>query len=232
MKRFIILIVSLLALLFGNGFYYVFFGQHKSMAKLEGGAELNLYEKCSIYTMHVALWTLGWPFSPQAARECFMLHFPQKDTVSIGMHLSSPRIESAVASLKDRPIGSSVKVSWDGYDAYSLASPEHKAAIAVNPCRIVKEWQESFMYSCSVYSSMQYPLKSNTVITLGSIRIPLQEGLFRYLQDKGWLSCFTARYRVGNYAELPLRPQVDQANFRPINHLSPVDLIERLKESV
>ena len=125
MKRFIILIVSLLALLFGNGFYYVFFGQHKSMAKLESGSELNLYEKCSIYTMHVALWTLGWPLSPQAARECFMLHFPQKDTVSIGMHLSSPRIESAVASLKDRPIGSSVKVSWDGYDAYSLASPDH-----------------------------------------------------------------------------------------------------------
>ena len=53
MKRFIILIVSLLALLFGNGFYYVFFGQHKSMAKLEGGSELNLYEKCSIYTSNI-----------------------------------------------------------------------------------------------------------------------------------------------------------------------------------
>lgn len=200
-KRIIITVISLLAIVFGNGCYYVFRGQIKSMAKLERGAELNLYEKCSIYTMHIALWSLGWPMSPQAARECFMLHFPQKDTVFIDMHLNSPRIESAVASLKKRPVGSSVRVAWNGADAYSLASPEHKAAIAVNPCRVVKEWQESYMYTCSVYSLMQYPRKSNTVFTLGSIRIPVQEGLFRYLQDKGWLSCFTARYQVGNNAE-------------------------------
>ena len=103
--------------------------------------------------------------------------------------------------MKERPVGSSVRVSWDGADAYSLASPEHRSAIAVNPCRVVKEWQESYMYTCSVYSSMQYPRKSNTVFTLGPIRIPVQEGLFRYLQDKGWLSCFTARYQVGNDAE-------------------------------
>jgi len=200
-KRIILIAILLLALVVGNGCYYVFRGQNKSMEKLEQGDELNLYEKCSIYTMHIALWTLGWPLSPQAARECFMLHFPQKDTVSINMHLSCPRIEYAMASLKERPVGSSVTVSWNGPDAYSLASQEHKAAIAVNPCRIVKEWQESYMYTCIVYSSMQYPKKSNTVFTLGSIRIHVQEGLFRYLQDKGWLSCFTARYRIGNDAE-------------------------------
>ena len=200
-KRIIITVISLLAIVFGNGCYYVFRGQQRSMAKLERGAGLNLYEKCSIYTMHVALWSLGWPLSPQAARECFMLHFPQKDTVFIDMHLKSPRIESAVVSLKERPVGSSVRVVWNGADAYSLASPEHKAAIAVNPCRVVKEWQESYMYTCGVYSSMQYPRSSNTVFTLGNIRIPVQEGLFRYLQDKGWLSCFTAKYKVGNDAE-------------------------------
>lgn len=200
-KRIIIITLSLLAIVVGNGCFYVFRGQNRSMEKLQRGAELNLYEKCSIYTMHIGLWALGWPMSPQAARECFMLHFPQKDTVSIRMRLSSPRIEAAVASLKEQPVGASARVSWNGAEAYSLASPEHKAAIAVNPCRIVKDWQESYFYDCSVYSSMQYPKHSNTVFTLGSIRIPVQEGLFRYLQDRGWLSCFTARYRVGNDAE-------------------------------
>ena len=48
---------------------------------------------------------------------------------------------------------------------------------------------------------MQYPIQSSTVFTIGSVRIPVQEGLFRYLQDKGWLSYFTARYRVGNFVE-------------------------------
>ena len=200
-RRIIISFLTALALLFANGCYYVFRGQDKSMEKLQRGMELNLYEKCTIYTMHIALWTLGWPLSPQAARECFMLHFPQRDTVSIEMHLSSPRIKEAVASLRDKPLGSSVAVSWNGNEAYSLASPEHKAAIAVNPCRIVKEWQESYLYTCSVYSSMQYPKRSDTVFTLGRIRIPVQEGLFRYLQDREWLSCFTARYRVGNDAK-------------------------------
>ena len=130
-----------------------------------------------------------------------MLHFPYKDTVNIKMNLSSPRIEAAIRSLKDKPVGASVTIAWDGNEAYSLASPEHKAAIAVNPCRVVKERQEGYMYSCSVYSPMLYPKQSNTRITIGAVRIPLQEGLFRHLQDKGWLSQFTARYHVGNYSE-------------------------------
>ena len=199
-KRILITFLSLLALILANGCYYVFRGQQVSADKLHRGMELNLYEKCSIYTMHVALWMLGWPMSPQAATECFMLHFPQKDTVTIGMDLCSPKVDAAVRILKGQPIGSSVMVSWDGSEAYSLANPEHRAAIAVNPCRVVKEWEEACLYTCSVYSSMQYPIQASTVFTIGSVRIHVQEGLFRYLQDKGWLSCFTARYRVGNYA--------------------------------
>ena len=183
-------------LLFGNGCYYVFSGQNRSAEKLRQGKDLNLYEMFSIYTMHVALWSLGWPMSPQAARECFMLHFPQNDTVSLKMNLSSPRMKAAVQSLKDRAIGSSVKLVWNGNEAYSLKNAEHKTAIAVNPCQIVKDWQEGDLYTCSVYSLMQYPKQSNTVITVGLFRINIQEGLFRYLQDKGWLSCFVARYHI------------------------------------
>lgn len=200
-KKILFALIALLILLFGNGCYYVFSGQNRSAEKLRQGKDLNLYEKCSIYTMHIALWSLGWPMSPQAARECFMLHFPQKDTVSLRMDLSSPRISAAVRSLKDKAVGSSVGLTWNGNEAYSLENAEHIVAIAVNPCRIVKEWQEGHLYTCYVYSVMQYPKQSNTVITVGSFRIHIQEGLFRYLQDKRWLSCFVARYRIGNYAE-------------------------------
>ena len=201
-KKILLSFLLLLTIIFANGCFYVFIGQDKSMKKLRNGKELNLYEKCSIYSMHVGLWTLGWPMSPQAARECFMLHFPQKDTVSIKMEFSSPRIEAVVRALKDCPIGSSTSISWNGNEAYSFANPEHKVAIAVNPCRVVKEWQEGYLYECSVYSLMQYPKQSSTVISIGAIRIPIQEGLFRYLQDDGWLSCFLARYHIGSYDEV------------------------------
>lgn len=200
-KRLIYSALALLILVFGNGSYYVFHGQDISVKKLKEGKDLNFYEKCSIYSMHVALWCFGWPISPQAARECFMLHLPQKDTVTIRKKLSSPKIEAAVGSLKDRPVGSFEHLAWNGDEAYSLSSPEHEVAIAVNPCRIEKECQNNSIDVCHLYSKMQYPKQSKTVFRIGAIRIPIQEGLFRYLQDKGWLSCFTARYKVGDYSE-------------------------------
>ena len=167
-KRIICGIVVVLTLLFGNGCYYVFYGQNLSTKKLLEGRELIFYEMCSIYTIHTALWSLSWPLSPQAARECFLLHFSQKDIVTIRMNLSSPKIEAIVRSLKDRQFGSYESLARNGNEAYSLSSPEHKVAIAVNPCRVEKE---------------------------------LQESLLRYLQDKGWPSCFTARYRVRNNSD-------------------------------
>ena len=194
-RKLLFALLTLMILLLVNGFYYVFHGQDLSARKLSQGKELNLYEKCSIYSMHVALWTLGWPLSPQAARECLMLHFPQKDTVSMKMALTSPRLEKAMHSLVDKPIGASVEVSWDGNKAYSLSNPEHKVAIAVNPCRIEKRIREGNSCGFDIYSTMLYPKRSNTVITIGAIRIPIQEGLFRYLQEEGWLSRFTAVYR-------------------------------------
>ncbi len=68
----------IIALLFANGCYYVFNGQHKSMKKLQQGKELNLYECCSIYSMHTAIWMFGWIVSPEAAEQAFLMCFPVK----------------------------------------------------------------------------------------------------------------------------------------------------------
>lgn len=72
-------LLALAAIVFVNGAYFVFCHQDKSMAKIRQGEELNLYECCSIYTMHMALWLFAWPLSPEAARKCFLLHFPHED---------------------------------------------------------------------------------------------------------------------------------------------------------
>ena len=43
------------------------------MAKLEQGRELNLYECCSIYTMHLAVWILGRPGYPEASHLAYLM---------------------------------------------------------------------------------------------------------------------------------------------------------------
>ena len=187
--------------------YYVLIGQKSSSVKLSKGEELSLYECMSIYQMHIAVWSLGWPLSPEAARECFMLHLPiRKDTVIVRGKIDSPKIRKAASSLKHD--GQSVYVAWNGARDYALRSPEHRAAIAVNPCYVkrvgnMKENgnghaenndENSSGILFEITSSMQYPKWSETVFNLGFCSITAQEGLFRYLQDKGWLSCFVAKY--------------------------------------
>ena len=184
-----IALIGLLCLVFAvliNGCYYVFWGQEKSMKKLQNSQDLNFYECCSVYTMHMALWIFGWPLSPEAAKECFLLHFPQKDTVEFEITnaiYNSPKIE--------------------------LNSPEHRAAIALNPCKITRvetpEWLTEYnrkLYDVKITSPMIYPKHSRTEFNLGKVTIIVHEGLFRYLQDRGWLSKYIAEYNATNWSVL------------------------------
>lgn len=171
-------LLGLFVVVFANGCCYVFLGgQDRSMAKIRQGGCLNVYECCSVYTMQMAMWMFGWPFSPEAAKECFLLHFPhsEKDTVRIS------------ASEK------------------FFRSPERRPAIAVNACNVTKVQSEPCgrertsmdgAYDISVTCKMIYPEYSRTEFDFGKFSVFIQEGLLRYLQDIGWLSVFTAEYRT------------------------------------
>ena len=143
-KKFFISVLLLVATVFLNGIYFVFSGQRRAAEKIESGGRLNLYECCSVYTMHMALWMFGWPMSPTAAHECLTLHFPhKKDIVTIRnvrrrRSLLSPKVVAAIHSLKNKPPGTELHVAWNGNEAYSRSSSEHIAAIAINPCTIIK----------------------------------------------------------------------------------------------
>lgn len=76
MKRRILRVtLGLLILLFGNGCYYVFYGQHLSADKLRRGEELNKYEIGSIYSMHLGICAIGWLYSPEATKEIIGMSF-------------------------------------------------------------------------------------------------------------------------------------------------------------
>lgn len=199
LKIILISILTLFTIVFANGCYYVFHGQYKSVEKLQQGEELNLYECCSIYSMHCAVWMFGWPLSPEAAKECFKLHFPQDEHVAIGASYKfheSLKLQEAYEYLKDKPLDTEVYVTWDGNEDYSIKSSEHRTAIAVNPCRVIKamEHKSGNRYMACVEASMIYPKYSKTTFDCGKFKITLYEGLFRYLQDKGWLSTYKALY--------------------------------------
>ena len=169
------------------------------MAKLREGKELNLYECCSIYTMHMAVWMFGWPISPEAAKECYKLHFSQQDTVRFKTTdaIYSRKIARACESLSDKPAGSSLIETWNGDKDYALNNSEHRAAIALNPCKITKIKDSSnttTFYKVKITSPMIYPKYSRTIFDLKSFQIIIHEGLFRYLQDRSWLSKYVAEY--------------------------------------
>ena len=77
-KRILIAVVSVLAVLFLNGCYYVFFGQERSMEKLNSGRRLSLYECCSVYSMNVAAVLFSWVLSPEAAEQCLLMQFARE----------------------------------------------------------------------------------------------------------------------------------------------------------
>lgn len=189
-----VLIITALVI-FINGFYYVFSGQFKSAQKLKEGKSLNLYECASIYSMHTALWMFAWPCSVAAANEVFMMQFSGKnvDTVNhtnryILNSILSPRIISTMKSLSS---GETKRVSYNGNVSYALNDPEHKAAMAINPCTISRE---NDTYVIRVNNT--WPVHSETHIKIkDKFEIVLNEGLFRYLQDRGIIHSFTDEYR-------------------------------------
>ena len=86
MRTFKILAGSLLALfiaIFINGCVYVFALQDRTMNKIKNNEKVSLYEKCGIYTMHMAVYMFGWPLSPEASGEIYRKSFSKNRELTI-----------------------------------------------------------------------------------------------------------------------------------------------------
>lgn len=199
----ILALLALIAAVLVNTCLYVFVGQHRSAEKLSRGQELSLYERCSIYATHLTMSFVGYPIAPEAARECLKLHFTDRDTVYFRRHdfSGSEKLKDAHHQLLDKPDGSSVRISWNGNKDYSPFSGEHRLAIAANPCTLTKvtyldyeHFYDEYLYTLT--TSTEYPKQSRTEFNFRKFKIVINEGLFRYLQDKGWLHKYTAVYNL------------------------------------
>ena len=111
-------ILTLFIIVFINGCIYVFNLQEKTMDKIKKGEEPSLYEKCSIYTMHMAVYMFGWPLSPEAASEIFKMSFPWNREKTIfrenDFFMGSPAVQRALKGLEEGQYGVTIYV--DGSD--------------------------------------------------------------------------------------------------------------------
>lgn len=80
-KRLLLAFVIIVSVLVINGCYFVFLGQKKAVEKLKQHKELNTCEIASVYSMHLAICTAGWIFSPEATIQQILMTVPHKDTV-------------------------------------------------------------------------------------------------------------------------------------------------------
>lgn len=186
-KKMLKCIVSVTLIVFINGCIYVFGLQEKTMKKIQDGAQVTLYEKCSIYTMHMAVYLLGWPLSPEAAGEIFRMSFPwnrEKDVYKRNdFFIESPTVDKALNNLAT---GQRKYIVFKASTAYNTASPDHRVALAVNPGYLYKKDGKIYLESYA-----HYPQYSKTPITLFGAKIIIHEGLFHYLEKIHWIHPYT-----------------------------------------
>ena len=179
---------------FINGCIYVFTLQEKTMDKIKKGEEPSLYEKCSIYTMHMAVYMFGWPLSPEAAGEVFRMSFPWNREKAVlredDFFMESPTVQKALKGLQDEQ---KKRIAFKAETAYNTASTDHRVAIAVNPGYLYKKDGKVYLESYA-----HYPYYSATPITIFGSKIIIHEGLFHYLEKIGWIHPYTMTWWCDN----------------------------------
>ena len=180
-------ILVLFIAIFINGCIYVFALQDRTMNKINNNEEVSLYEKCSIYTMHMAVYMFGWPLSPEASGEIFRMSFSKNREETIykknDYFIDSPTVQKALKGLEE---GQRKKIVFKAETAYNTASPDHRVALGVNPGFLYKKDGKIYLESYA-----HYPHYSATPITVCGFRIIVHEGLFHYLEKIHWLHPYT-----------------------------------------
>lgn len=154
------------------------------MRKLQAGKELNLYECCSIYSMHTAVWMFGWVISPEAAYMalCKQLHI--KGPIDLdgfpNCWYYNETVSSAVNEVMNSAPGTKKYLIWDDY------SKDTRVALALNGAYV--EHDRGYVYGepedvPGIVAPSDY--KPGCINVMG---IKIYESLFDYLENKGVLT--------------------------------------------
>jgi len=162
------------------------------MDKIGSGDHLSWLEMVSIYGLNVVMSVLAYPVYPEVAVESWYMMFQCDQQVRIfedDFFLNSKKVKAAFANNDSH-------VVWSA-SCYHFGDPESRYALALNPCELKKEITANGVeYSASV--KVEYPERTKATLLKYPIEIQVEEGLFNYLQSRGWLHTYTAVWKCND----------------------------------
>jgi hypothetical protein len=175
-------------------------------ATFDPDERLSTVDASIVYMGHLTMVGGGYVFGmPEVATEALYLHFPEKNTVWFSdFPAQSPRVQAKLKCLRTRLDSGQdharTRVVWP---RYTWENMRHGLALNTLTVAAFKD-KEDGTYKYGGYVSTQYPRRGT--LTIGhpfGIPIQLEEGLYRRLQERGWLHPYTAEW----YWTDPIRPR-------------------------
>lgn len=158
------------------------------------GGHLTMREKSNIYALNILMSITALPIYPEVARESLYLMIPCKSRQRLfegDFFLSSALIRKKISNLQ---AGAACKIHWTVKD-YLLHKNEARYALALNPCRLsVTATGNTLLYEVRV--QVAYPVSCEAELIGWPVVITVEEGLFHYLQECGWLHPYEAIWQT------------------------------------
>ena len=154
--------------------------QHRYIKEVQAGRGLNTVEKANVWGLNMMMATLGATVYSEAAFETAWMAVSDGSPLVIknDFFLDSPKIQKAIASGEKK-----VHIKWSGSDYLSI--DEGRASLALNQCTFKRDGDD-----VSVSLNITYPKDGKVLLRLGFVPIYVEEGLFRYLTEEGWLNSY------------------------------------------
>jgi hypothetical protein len=163
-------------------------------ARINNNGELNTRERLGIYgcLMMVTAFDLI-PF-PEVGEENFYLFFSDQDSTRV---FYSNAILNSPSIMREVKRETSGLVTWNKWA--TVFNPDFRYAVAFDPCIIKTEQKENYR---EVTLTRRFEYRKNHVTThannfaRGWFAFRIDEGLFWYLQERGWLHPYTAIWKA------------------------------------
>jgi hypothetical protein len=166
-------------------------------------------DRVGIYGLNIVMGAVGYPLYPEASRETLLMILEPGplgrrvfySDFGLGSRKVRWRLADFAASLQAGDSASSrgygpVRIEWRQSE-YRLSEPEARYALALNQTVLTaKAERRGKRWLIDVRHEMEVRYPDSLLVTLITRpRLRMEEGLFRVLQNCGWLHPYTAEYR-------------------------------------
>lgn len=159
--------------------------RERYMATVQSGGELVFREKMNVYMLNFFMSLGAMPIYPEVGMESLLLMIPSESgerSFKSDFFLQSEKIRMGFRKGRST-------VAWHVGDY--VVGRESKYALALNPCTLSQNETKQYI-DYAVRVRVEYPVKCEVVLVKAPFRISVEEGLFHYLQEVGWLHPYTA----------------------------------------